>query len=445
MVLLLQRRCIMEEIKQRNIYLKQLLSFKDQEPVKIITGIRRCGKSTVMKLMMHYLIEHDTPSEQIIYMNFESNQFDDFDRKQVYQYVQKRIITGKKMYIFLDEPQTIENWNKTVNSFQVDFNCDIYITGSNAYLLSSEYATYLSGRYVEIKMLPLSFKEFIEFQGYTLKDYITPIGEQRKRAYDSLGEMVEISDLFEAYVRYGGFPVLSDIGLEQDKVLAILDGIYNTVVKKDIIDRANLKPNSHTIDSVLLEKVCQFLADNIGSSISFNNISNTLVSNKILQERKRHGKPAVRTISNYVSDITEAYLFYPIKRFDIKGKEYLQTLGKYYMVDTGLRNYLLGYRGIDTGHQIENVVYFELLRRGYDVAIGKIGNKEVDFIAIKGEEKTYYQVTQEMRSEETITRELAPLKEIKDNFPKIVLTLDSNIKLTEDGIRIINLLDFLLS
>ena len=434
----------MEEIKQRYIYLNQLLPFKDQEPVKIITGIRRCGKSTVMKLMMRYLIEHGTPSEQIIYMNFESNKFDDFDRKQVYQYVQERIITGRKMYIFLDEPQTIENWNKTVNSFQVDFNCDIYITGSNAYLLSSEYATYLSGRYVEIKMLPLSFKEFIVFQGYTLKDYISPIGEQRKRAYDSLGEMTEISDLFEAYVRYGGFPVLSDIGLEQDKVLAILDGIYNTVVKRDIIDRANLKPNSHTIDSVLLEKVCQFLADNIGSSISFNNISNALVSNKILQERKRHGKPAVRTISNYVNDMTEAYLFYPIKRFDIKGKEYLQTLGKYYMVDTGLRNYLLGYRGIDTGHQIENVVYFELLRRGYDVAVGKIGNKEVDFIAIKGEEKTYYQVTQEMRSEETIIRELAPFKEIKDNFPKIVLTLDSNIKLTEDGIRIINLLDFLL-
>ena len=435
----------MEEIKQRNIYLKQLLSFKDKEPVKIITGIRRCGKSTLMKLMMKYLIEHDTPAEQIIYMNFESNEFDDFDRKQVYQYVQERIIAGRKMYIFLDEPQTIENWNKTVNSFQVDFNCDIYITGSNAYLLSSEYATYLSGRYVEIKMLPLSFKEFITFQGYTLKDYVSPIGEQRKRAYDSLGEMTEIADLFEAYVRYGGFPVLSDIGLEQDKVLAILDGIYNTVVKKDIIDRANLKPNSHTIDSVLLEKVCQFLADNIGSSISFNNISNTLVSNKMLQERKRHGKPAVRTISNYVDDITEAYLFYPIKRFDIKGKEYLQTLGKYYMVDTGLRNYLLGYRGIDTGHQIENIVYFELLRRGYDVAVGKIGNKEVDFIAIKGEEKIYYQVTQEMRSEETITRELAPLNEIKDNFPKIVLTLDSNIKLTEDGIRIINLLDFMLS
>jgi len=435
----------MKETKQRNIYLDRLLSFKDQEPIKIITGIRRCGKSTVMKLMIQYLIEHDTPSEQIIYMNFESNQFDEFDRKQVYQYVQERIIAGRKMYIFLDEPQTIENWNKTVNSFQVDFNCDIYITGSNAYLLSSEYATYLSGRYVEIKMFPLSFKEFINFQGYTLKDYISPIGEHKKRAYDSSGEMTEIVDLFEAYVRYGGFPVLSDIGLEQDKVLAILDGIYNTVVKRDIIDRANLKPNSHTIDSVLLEKVCQFLADNIGSSISFNNISNTLVSNKMLQERKRHGKPAVRTISNYVDDMTEAYLFYPIKRFDIKGKEYLQTLGKYYMVDTGLRNYLLGYRGIDTGHQIENIVYFELLRRGYDIAVGKIGNKEVDFIAINGEEKIYYQVTQEMRSEETITRELAPLKDIKDNFPKIVLTLDSNIKLTEDGIRIINLLDFLLS
>ena len=435
----------MKNLLPRNTYLKQLLAFKDQEPVKIITGIRRCGKSTLMKLMIQYLREHGVPDEQIIYMNFETNQFDTFDRQQVYQYVSERILPDKKMYLFLDEPQNIANWNKTIAAFQVDFDCDIYITGSNAYLLSSEYATYLSGRYVEIRMLPLSFKEFVAFQGYTLRDYVTPIGEHKKRAYDATGDFVELLDLFEAYVRYGGFPVLSDIGLEQDKVLAILDGIYNTVVKRDIIDRARLRPDSHATDSVLLQKVCQFLADNIGSSISLTNISNTLVSSKMLQERKRQGKPAVRTIANYVAAMTEAYLFYPIKRFDIKGREYLQTLGKYYMVDTGLRNYLLGYRGMDTGHQLENIVYFELLRRGYDLAVGKIGSKEVDFIAVKGEEKVYYQVTQEMRSETTRARELAPLEDIRDNFPKIILTLDSNIKMTEDGIRIVNLLDFLLT
>ena len=435
----------MEKYKERNTYLEQLIAFKDQEPVKIITGIRRCGKSTVMKMMMQYLLEHDIPAEQIIYINFESNKFDEFDRRQVYQYVSERIIYGKKTYIFLDEPQTIENWNKTVNSFQVDFDCDIYITGSNAYLLSSEYATYLSGRYVEIRMLPRSFKEFISFQGYTLKNHVTPLGECKKRAYSSDGDIVDLTELLEAYVRYGGFPVLGDIGLEQDKVLAILDGIYNTVVKRDIIDRARLLPDSRVADLVLLQKTCQFLADNIGSSISFNNISNTLVSNKMLRDRKRQGKPAVRTISNYVEAMTEAYLFYPIKRFDIKGKEYLQTLGKYYMVDTGLRNYLLGYRGLDTGHQLENIVYFELLRRGYDPAVGKIGDKEVDFIAIKGEEKIYYQVTQEMYSEETRRREIAPLGMIGDNFPKIILTLGSNQKMTEDGIKIINLMDFLLA
>lgn len=435
----------MEKYIPRKDYLDRLIAFEDQEPIKIITGIRRCGKSTLMKMMIRHLLEHGIPDEQILYMNFESNRFDGFDRHQLYHYVSERAIAQKKMYIFLDEPQMVENWHRAVSSFQVDLDCDIYLTGSNAYLLSSEYATYLSGRYVEINMLPLSFKEFIEFQGYTLKEQATHLGRRKKYAYSQTGEGAELMDLFEAYVRYGGFPVLRDIGLDQDKVLAVLDGIYNTVVKRDIIDRAHLRADSRPTDSVLLQKTCQFLADNIGSSISLNSISNTLVSNKMLQDRKRQGKPAVRTISHYVEAMTEAYLFYPVKRFDIKGKTYLQTLGKYYMVDTGLRNYLLGFRGMDTGHQLENIVFFELLRRGYSPAVGKVGDKEVDFIAIKGEEKIYYQVTQEMRTEETRRRELAPLENIHDSFPKVVLTLDSHINLTSDGIRIVNLLDFLLS
>lgn len=434
----------MNKYHPRNNYLQKLIAFKDQEPVKIITGIRRCGKSTIMKMMVKYLQNNGIAQQQIIYMNFESNEFDEFDRKALYQYVKERIVPDKRMYIFMDEPQMIDNWNRAVNSFQADFDCDIYITGSNAYLLSSEYATYLAGRYVEIKMLPLSFREFLDFQNCRLEAYTNIAGERRKRAYDKADKPVELRDLFTAYVRYGGFPILGAVGLEQEKVLTILDGIYNTVIKRDIVDRARLKNNPGVHDSVLLEKVCQFLADNIGSSISLNNISNTLVSGKMLQDRKRQGKPALRTIANYVEAMTEAYLFYPIKRFDIKGKEYLQTLGKYYIADTGLRNYLLGYRGIDTGHQLENIVYFELLRRGYDPAVGKIDNAEVDFVAVKGVERVYYQVTQEMLSESTRNRELVPLKKIRDNFPKIVLTLDSNMSMTADGIRIVNLLDFLL-
>ena len=238
---------------------------------------------------------------------------------------------------------------------------------------------------------------------------------------------------------------MKDIGLEQDKVFTVLDGIYRTALTRDILEREKRKDEPQITDPVLLEKISLFLADSIGSSISFTNIGSMLVSQKMLEDRKRQGKPAVRTISSYVDALEKAYIYYPIKRFDIKGKEYLQTLGKYYIVDTGMRNCLLGYRGADTGHQLENLVYFELLRRGYDPAVGKIDEKEIDFIAAKGEKRIYYQVTEEMRSADTRKRELEPLTKIRDNYEKVVLTLDSNIKITEDGIKIVNLIDFLLS
>ncbi len=435
----------MTDYNHRDLYLNQLIAFQGQEPVKVITGVRRCGKSTLMKLMIEHLKETGIPDGQIIYMNFESLSFGSMTYIDFYNYVKERILPGKCMYLFFDEPQIIDEWNRTVNSFRVDFNCDIYLTGSNARLLSGEYATYLSGRYIEIRMLPLSFKEFIDFQGYTLQDYKTPMGGLKKRAYSKNGEMTEIRDIFEAYVRYGGFPVLKDIGLEQDKVLTVLDGIYRTVLTRDILERSRLKDEPQVTDPVLLEKVSQFLADNIGSSISLNNISNSLVSQNMLIDRKRQGKPAVRTIANYADSLEKAYLFYPIKRFDIKGKEFLQTLGKYYIVDTGLRNYMLGYRGMDTGHQLENIVYFELLRRGFDPAVGKVGNKEIDFVAVKNEQKVYYQVTEEMLSEDTRNRELEPLRIVRDSYEKVVLTLDTNIRQTEDGIRIVSILDFLLA
>ncbi len=434
-----------ENLKPRELYLKQLIAFQDTEPVKVITGIRRCGKSSLLKLMQKHLLESGKEPEQIISMNFESMEYRDMDVKDFYRYVKERILPGKRMYLFFDELQRLDKWEDAVNSFRVDFDCDIYITGSNAYLLSSEYATYLAGRYVEIKLLPLSFKEFVNFHGFGISDRKTLTGEIRKRAYDANGEPVEWDELFDAYMHYGGMPGTIDTGLNQDRVIPLLDGVYSTVVVRDILERERRRGQRQITDPVLLRKIIMFLADNIGSSISLNSISNTLVSEKMLEDRSKHGKPAIQTIAAYVGALLESYMFYEIKRFDIKGKEELKTLGKYYIVDPGLRNYLLGYRDMDTGHMIENIVYFELLRRGYDIAVGKAGNKEIDFIATKDEEKIYYQVTEEMTSETTRERELGSLKTVRDNYEKAVIVSRTNTTSSVEGIRIIRLIDFLLN
>lgn len=372
-------------------------------------------------------------------------EFREMDVKSFYLYIKDRGLNDKRMYLFFDELQRLPQWEDAVNSFRVDFDCDIYITGSNAYLLSSEYSTYLSGRYVEIKMYPLSFREFLDFYGYVVEEYKTPLGELRKRVTDKDTQLIEMNDLFEAYMRYGGMPGIIDIGLEQDdKVNVLLDGIYSTVVVRDILERERRRGQRQITDAELLRKVIRFLADNVGNTTSLNTISNTLVSEKLLENRARQGKPATQTIAAYVGALKESYLFYDIKRYDIKGKEELKTLGKYYIVDTGLRNYLLGYRDLDTGHVIENIVYFELLRRGYDVAVGKVGSKEVDFIATKDEEKIYYQVTDEMIAESTLARELAPLMEIRDNYEKTVIARSVDSTASVEGIKICRLTDFLL-
>jgi len=433
------------ELKARDVYLQQLIAFKDTEPVKVVTGIRRCGKSSLLKLMIKYLLENGIEQQQIVSMNFESMEYRDLDVRGFYQYVRDRVVFGKRMYLFFDELQRLEQWEDTVNSFRVDFDCDIYITGSNAYLLSSEYSTYLSGRYVEIKMLPLSFKEFVNFHGYDIREGKSIMGEDRKLAYDAEGNHVEWNDLFEAFMHYGGMPGIVDVGLTQDKALALLDGVYSTVVVRDILEREKRRNQRQITDPVLLRKIILFLADNIGNSTSLTSICNTLVSENMLTDRSRHGKPAVQTISAYVSALLGSYMFYEIKRFDIKGKEELKTLGKYYIVDIGLRNYLLGYRDVDTGHMIENVVYFELLRRGYDVAVGKIGTKEIDFIATKDDEKIYYQVTEEMTDESTRQRELAPLQSVPDNYRKVIVTMNANSTAPIEGIEIVRLIDFLLA
>ena len=433
----------LEALKPRDIYLNRLIAFQDTEPVKVITGIRRCGKSSLLKMMQRHLLETGIVPQQIVSMNFESMEYRDMDVQAFYNHVKGKILPNKRMYLFFDELQRIDRWEDAINSFRVDFDCDIYITGSNAYLLSSEYSTYLSGRYVEIKMLPLSFTEFLTFHGYEIRNRKAPGGEMKKRAYDAEGEPAEWEELFEAFMHYGGMPGVADVGLIQDRALTLLDGIYSTVVVRDILERERRRGQRQITDPVLLHKIILFLADNIGNNTSLTSISNTLVTEKMLEDRAKQGKPATQTIAAYVNALKEAYLFYEIKRFDIKGKEELKTLGKYYIVDIGLRNYLLGYRDVDTGHMIENVVYFELLRRGYDVAVGKIGTREIDFIATNDHEKIYFQVTDDMRSESTRERELAPLRMVRDNYRKVILAMNTNSTASVEGIEIIRLIDFL--
>ena len=431
-------------LRNRTIYLEQLKSFRDTEMIKVITGIRRCGKSSLMKLMANELRISGVAEDQIIEINFESMRFSDMTAKEFYSYVTERAVPGKRMYLFFDEVQRISGWENAVNSFRVDLDCDIYVTGSNAHLLSSELSTYLSGRYVEIKVLPLSFREFLDFHGYTVTERKSPTGQLRKRILDTEGENYDTKELYQAYARFGGMPMLADVGLETDKVTAALDGVYSAVVVRDILEREKRKGQRTITDSLLLRKLMMFLADNIGNSVSATSIGNTLVTEGLLENGSRKAKPATQTIQAYIQALTESFIFYEIKRFDIKGKEYLKTLGKYYIVDIGLRNYLLGYRDGDSGHILENIIYFELLRRGYDVAIGKLDNKEVDFIATKTDEKKYIQVTESMNAPETRERELSPLRKIPDNYEKIVIAMECDLPQDQDGIKIVGAVDFLL-
>ena len=432
-------------LKKRNLYLNKIIAFQDTEPVKIVTGIRRCGKSSLLKLMILHLKESGITDAQIIEMNFESYSFKSMNSDDFYYYVKQRIIPDKRMYLFFDEVQRVPDWEDAVNSFRVDFNCDIYVTGSNAYMLSSEYATYLSGRCVEIKMLPLSFSEFLYFHDFDIRETKSALGGTRKQVFDRNGEHYEIRELFDAYMRFGGMPGIADVGLDQEKALVLLEGIYSTVIMRDILERENRRGQKRITNPVLLKKIVMFLADNIGSSISVSSIGNTLVNEGLLEDGRRKGTPSSHTVQTYVDALLESYFFYEIKRFDIKGKEFLRTLGKYYIVDIGLRNYLLGFRNRDNGHALENVVYFELLRRGYDVSIGKVDNAEVDFIATKADDKIYVQVTESMTSEDVRKRELTPLQKISDNYEKIILSMNPGMDSSYEGIKSMDLIEWLIS
>ena len=399
----------------RPIYINQLINFKDKEQVKVITGIRRCGKSSLLELFAQYLKEQGVSEDNILQINFEDLKYSKMTYLELNELVENKAKSVKgNLYLFLDEVQKLDKWELTVNSLRLKKNIDIYITGSNAYMLSSQLSTYLSGRYVEIKMQPLTFKEFLTF--YDLEG----MNNDRK---------------FDLYLKYGGMPGLKDFNFDEKLIRQMLDGIFSTVLVKDIISHADVK------DVSLLNKITSFLADNIGNSTSLNKIKNTLVSEQLVK-RGIH----LSAIDNLIELLENAFVFYGIKRYDIKGKEYLKTQGKYYMVDTGLRNFFLGFKDIDRGHILENIVFLELLSRGYNISIGKVGSAEVDFIATTFNEKIYIQVCETLISEETRKRELKPLQSIKDNYEKIILTKDILFTGTdENGIKILNVVDWLLN
>ena len=399
-------------MKNRDLYLNQLIRFKDKPLIKVITGLRRSGKSTLLSLFENHLMASGVNKECIIRMNFESFEFDDITTyKELHGYIKERITDkNKKHYLLLDEVQQVSSWEKVINSFLVDANVDIYITGSNAYLLSSELSTLLSGRYVEIKMQPLSFKEYLNFTE----------DDQEK----------SLSEKFDQYLLYGGLPTIVELQDHPETIGPFLEGVYSTVLMKDVIERNSIR------DAALLESILKFIAANIGSIVSTKKISDYLTSSG--------RKTTSDTIDNYLKMLENAFIIYKANRYDLKSKMFLKTLEKYYIVDMGIRNRLTGLKGTDYGHVLENIVYLELLRRGYEVTIGKIGNLEVDFVATKPDEKIYFQVSATIMDETTRTRELRPLKSISDNYPKYILTMDQTVFNDYSGIKVVNILDFLL-
>lgn len=402
---------------QRVEYLEQLRSWKDEEVIKVVTGIRRCGKSTLLKQYKEQLLSEGVEESQIVSINFEELENEELtDYKTLFRYLKEHIDESRMNYIFLDEVQMVDSYEKVVDSFYVKDYVDMYITGSNSYMLSSDLATLLTGRYVEIKMLPLSFREFQQITG------------------------AEKDAAFADYMKVGGLPYVARMDRNKEKVNTYLEGIYNTVIVKDIEERQKRREtdsNKRRItDIALLKSIAKYLASVIGSPVSIRGITDYLTSNG--------RKVSANTVDDYVEALVEAFIFYDAERFDVVGKELLKANRKFYMVDLGLRNHVLPKKIYDLGFSLENIVFFELLRRGYQVNIGKVGNAEVDFVARKDDEIVYYQVTADMTAEETFERELKPLCLIKDNYEKVVLTLDKFTVGNYEGIKVINVIDWLL-
>lgn len=397
-------------IVQRKEYLDTLKRWREKQIIKVVTGVRRCGKSTLFSLYINYLIDTGVSKNQIIYVNLEEIEHENLlDYKALYDYIKERLVKGKCTYIFIDEVQQCKFFEKAVDSLYIKENVDLYITGSNAVMLSGELATLLSGRYIEISMLPLSFTEYLDFS-----------------------KEKDIRTAFNDYLRYGSFPYVAGLEKKDTTIRTYLEGIYNTILIKDVATREGIT------DISVLESIIKFLSSNIGSPVSAKKVSDTINSSG--------RKISVNTVDSYIRALNQSYVFYKADRYDIKGKQYLKTLGKYYIVDTGLRNMLLAGTASDLGHLLENVVYLELMRRGYKIHIGKLIDKEIDFVVsgVKGVE--YYQVSASVLDKNTMTRELSPLMKISDNHPKYLLTLDDIIpNANYNGILHINLIEWLLN
>ena len=392
---------------KREEYLKELRTFREKRVIKVVSGIRRCGKSTLFDLFKEELLADGVEKEQIISFNFETaDNYDIDDFKKLYKAVENRLCPNKMNYVFLDEVQQVREFQRACDSLYILKNVDLYITGSNAMLLSGELATLLSGRYIEIKMLPLSFKEYISVKGES-----------------------DLSRKYRDYLTKSSFPYTLELSRSKD-IHSYLDGIYSSIVLKDIVARKKIA------DAAMLENVIRFMFDNIGNPCSTTKIANTLKSSG--------HNISVHTVENYLKALCESFVLYKADRYDIKGKQYLRSGAKYYVADIGLRYYLLGQKPADLGHILENVVYLELLRRGYEVFVGKSDKSEIDFIAINEEDTEYYQVALTVRDEKTLLRELAPLESVNDHNGKYLLTLDDDPPCSHNGIKQVNALDWLL-
>ena len=394
---------------QRQEYLNKLIALKDKKIIKVVTGVRRCGKSKLLEMYRKWLLEQGVEEERIVSINFEDLDFEDLtDYKKLHTYLKEHLVKDNMTYIFLDEIQNVEQFPKVVDSLYIKDNVDIYITGSNAHMLSSEIATLLSGRYIQIEMLPLSFKEYMI----------------------STGSMNDRGIKYVDYLQNSSFPYTLELEGQSDEIRSYLEGLYNTIVVKDIINHSKIS------EPRMLKSILKFIFDNIGNPLSSKKIADTMTSSG--------RRIDTRTVEKYLDALTESYIIYQAKRYNIKGKQYLKTLEKYYVVDIGLRLMLLGSKQIDAGRILENIVYLELLRRGYDVYVGKVDEFEVDFVAQNGKGTTYFQVALSVRDEKTLERELRSLRAIKDHYPKILLTMDDEPEVHYDGIRRINARDWLL-
>lgn len=400
----------MQQLIDRPTYLDQLISFREKQLIKVVTGIRRCGKSTLFDLYCDYLCRNGVEHNQIIRINLEDPEYHDIQEyMQLYNLVKEQLNPDKMNYIFIDEVQNVPNFQKAVDGLFIKPNCDVYITGSNAFLLSGELATLLSGRYVEIKMLPLSFKEYVS----------------------ALGDDTDLLIKYQRYIQNGSFPYVLQLSRRRD-INAYLEGIYTSIVLKDVVARYRIS------DASMLDSVIRYMFDNIGNMCSATKIANTMTSSG--------RKISAPTVETYLSALVDSFVLYKVGRYDVKGKQYLATGSKYYLSDIGLRYYLLGSKQVDMGHILENIIYLELLRRGYEVHIGKVGTAEVDFIAINEEGEEYYQVAYTVNDAEgkTLTRELTPLEKIQDHNPKYLITMDFVPLTSHNGIKQINALEWLL-